>query len=304
MAELKFLHAGKVKNVFDAEANELEFEFSNRVSVFDKVIPSEIPFKGETLCRTSAYWFEICGQKGIKTHFLRVSAPNKMRVRKVDVIRDYAKINSSTKNYLIPLEVIVRYYAYGSLFDRIQKGQVKAQDLGFNAGHSVKKAEELPEPFFEVTTKLEKTDRNLSKEEAMKISGLTMQEFGELKEITLKIDVEIDSRVKQRGLIHVDGKKEFAFDEEREFMVIDTFGTPDEDRWWDKAEFEKGNYVEKSKEFVRQYYRESGYHTALYEARERGLPEPEIPPLPKDKIEETSRIYVQMFEQLTGEKFR
>ena len=125
-----------------------------------------------------------------------------------------------------------------------------------------------------------------------------------LKETTLQIDELINSHVRKRGLIHVDGKKEFSFDEERALMVVDTFGTPDEDRFWDLAEFERGNHVEKSKEFVRVYYRESGYHEALYDARDKGLPEPDIPPLPKDKIEETSRIYIQLFEQLTGEKFR
>ena len=304
MDEKKFLHAGKVKNVFEVSEKELEFEFSDRVSVFDKIIPSAIPFKGEVLCRTSAYWFEICKNAGIKSHFIKTTAPNKMLVKRVTVERDYSKLGPSAKNYLIPLEVIVRYYAYGTLYDRIQKGQVTAEQIGFPAGHEVKKAEELPEPFFEVTTKLEKTDRPLSYEDAMKMAGMTREEFDGLREACFKIDREINSRVKQRGLIHVDGKKEFAFDENRELMVVDTFGTPDEDRFWDKAEFDKGNYAEKSKEFVRQYYRESGYHKALYDARESGLTEPEIPPLPQDKVEETSRIYIELFEQITGQKFR
>ncbi|MFH1056375.1 MAG: phosphoribosylaminoimidazolesuccinocarboxamide synthase [Candidatus Micrarchaeota archaeon] len=300
----RFLHAGKVKNVFQVGENELEFEFSNRVSVFDKIIPSEIPFKGETLCRTSAYWFKICEGKGINTHFLSVSAPNKMRVKKVDIISDYSKISTNTRNYLIPLEVIVRYYAYGSLMDRIQQGKVKPEQLGFPAGHKVENGEELPEPFFEATTKLEKTDRPISNDEAMKISGMTLEEFRELKETSLKIDEEIASRVRQRGLIHVDGKKEFAFDAERTLTIVDTFGTADEDRWWNAKEFKEGKYVEKSKEFVRQYYREIGYHELLYKAREEGMPEPDIPPLPHDKVEETSGIYVRLFEQLTGESFR
>jgi phosphoribosylaminoimidazole-succinocarboxamide synthase len=227
-----------------------------------------------------------------------------MRVKRVQVISDYSKINKNTKNYLIPLEVIVRYYACGSLFDRIQEGKVKAEQLGFSSGHAVSKGEELPEPLFEATTKLEKTDRPLSNEEAIEISGLSKDEWKELKETSLKIDEEIASRVKQRGLIHVDGKKEFAFDEERALMVVDTFGTADEDRWWDAKEFEEGRLVEQSKEFVRQYYRSMGYHEALYKARREGKPEPDIPPLPHDKVEETSGIYIKLFERLTGEKFR
>lgn len=298
------VHQGKVKNVFASSEAELEFEFSNRISVFDKIIPSDIPHKGETLCRTSAYWFKQCEAKGIKTHFLSLPAPNRMLVKRVDVIRDYSRLTPQTRNYLIPLEVVVRYFAYGSLYDRIASGKTKPEEIGFPAGHVVKKGEELPEPLFEVTTKLEKLDTLLTKEQALKMSGLTGEEWDEMRETALKIDEDIGSRVRTRGLVHVDGKKEFAFDGERALMVVDTFGTADEDRFWDLAEFEKGNYVEKSKEFVRKYYRDTGYHEALYKARAEKLPEPDIPALPPEVVEQTSRIYVQLYEQLTGEKFR
>lgn len=301
---MDLVHTGKVKNVFRASENELEFEFSNRVSVFDKIIPSDIPYKGETLCRTSAYWFKICGNKGIKTHFLKLTAPNKMLVKRVDVISDYAKLTPQTKNYLIPLEVVIRYYAYGSLYDRIAAGKTKPEELGFSSGHKVEKGEPLPQPLFETTTKLEKTDQLLTREKALEISGLTKGEYKELEESAFKIDDEINSRVKQRGLIHADGKKEFAFDGERTLMVVDTFGTADEDRFWDEKEYSQGRILEKSKEFVRKYYRESGYHKALYAAREKGLPEPAIPALPQEMVDQTSKVYVELFEQLTGEKFR
>ncbi|MBR7005473.1 MAG: phosphoribosylaminoimidazolesuccinocarboxamide synthase, partial [Candidatus Methanomethylophilaceae archaeon] len=99
------------------------------------------------------------------------------------------------------------------------------------------------------------------------------------------------------------GKKEFAYDKERRLMVVDTFGTLDEDRWWDAEEYAKGNIVELSKEFVRQYYRETGYHAALYAARDAGKPEPDIPPLPQDIIDRVSKLYVDMYERITGEKF-
>ncbi len=293
-----------MKNVYEVDEDTLEFEFSDRVSVFDKIIPSDIPFKGETLCRTSEFWFKECRKAGLRTHFISVTAPNRMRVRKVQIISDYSKITPTTVNYLIPLEVIVRYFAYGSLYDRIQEGKVMAEELGFPAGYKVKKAEALPQPFFEVTTKLEKIDRPLGKKEAMKISGLSEREWDLLKETALKIDGVIDSHVRPRGLVHVDGKKEFAFDSDRNIMVVDTFGTADEDRFWDLEEFKKGNYVEKSKEFVRQHYRETGYHEKLYAARKAGQKEPDIPPLPKETIAATSRIYVGLFEQLTGQKFR
>lgn len=303
-SENNFIHKGKVKNVYAVNEETLEFEFSDRVSVFDKIIPSDIPFKGETLCRTSAYWFQACQKAGMRTHFLKQTAPNKMHVRRVQVIHDYSKITPQTTNYLIPLEVIIRYYAYGSLYDRILEGKVTPQMLGFPAAHKVQKAEKLPSPFFEVTTKLEKTDRPLEKEEAIKISGMTMQEWDDLKHAALKIDEQINRQVQSRGLIHVDGKKEFAFDEQRRLMVVDTFGTADEDRFWDLNEFNTGRYVEKSKEFVRQHYRETGYHEKLYTARKAGTAEPDIPALPSDLVKKTSQVYIDLFEQLTGQKFK
>src|SRR5437867_9053299 len=109
--------------------------------------------------------------------------------------------------------------------------------------------------------------------------------------------------VRKRGLIHVDGKKEFAMDDERRLMLVDTFGTADEDRFWDLESYEAGKQVELSKEFVRQHYRQTGYHEALMTAREKGLPEPPIPPLPDAVVREVSALYVSLFERLTGERF-
>ena len=286
------------------DAEQLEFVFSDRISVFDKIIPSEIPCKGETLARTSAYWFDTVGELGISSHYIKLTAPNKMLVKRVNIISDYSKINNKTRNYLIPLEFVARYFVYGSLWDRVQQSAVKPEELGFPKGHKVKLAEPLSKPFFEVTTKLEKVDRNLAKEEALKISGLSQREYENVRETALRIDEEINSRVGSRGLIHVDGKKEFGFDEERRLIVVDTFGTADEDRFWDAAEFAKGRYVERSKEFVRQYYRGIGYHGRLMDARSRGLEEPPIPPLPREMIEKVSEIYIKLFEDLTGQSFR
>jgi phosphoribosylaminoimidazole-succinocarboxamide synthase len=125
-----------------------------------------------------------------------------------------------------------------------------------------------------------------------------------LEEAVLGIDKIIAENCEPRGLIHVDGKKEFAFDEHRRLMVIDTFGTADEDRWWDKAKYDATKEtVELSKEFVRQHYRRTGYHEKLYEARKAGVPEPDIPPLPNDVVQQVSDLYIDLYERLTGETF-
>jgi len=301
---VRFLRKGKVKEVYEVSDDELEFVFTDQISVFDKVIPTLVPHKGETLCRTAAHWFAVVDGLGIRTHFLRLNGGNRMRVRRVQVIPDYDRITSRTTNFLIPLEVIARYYVAGSLHDRIKEGKVHPEHLGFSRGHVPAYGDPLPQPFVEVTTKLEKVDRELTTQEALAISKLTPSEYEALVDAVLRIDERLNADVKKHGLIHVDGKKEFAMDGDRRLMLVDTFGTADEDRFWDLDAYEKGERIELSKEFVRQYYRQIGYHRALIEARAAHKPEPEIPPLPADVTERVTALYVGLFERLTGEKFR
>ncbi|UCG71179.1 MAG: phosphoribosylaminoimidazolesuccinocarboxamide synthase [Thermoplasmata archaeon] len=302
--EKKLMKKGKVKEVYDVGGDELEFMFTDQISVFDKVIPTEVPDKGETLCRTSAHWFEVAKSMGIHTHFEGLAGPNLMRVKKVNVIKDYAKLTPKTTNYLIPLEFICRHYVAGSLLDRLKSGEVKPESVGFEKDHVPVYGEKLPEPFFETTTKLEEFDRKLTIQEAIDMAGLTEEEFQNIKETVLKLDDKIGEEVRKRGLIHVDGKKEFAIDSQRNLMLIDTFGTADEDRFWDAEKYEEGKFVEMSKEFVRQHYRSTSYLEQLEDARKKGEGEPDIPPLPNELTPQVSKLYVDLFERITGGKFR
>ncbi|MCX6669629.1 MAG: phosphoribosylaminoimidazolesuccinocarboxamide synthase [Methanothrix sp.] len=300
--ERKLLMKGKVKEAYSS-GDRLEFRFTDSISVFDKVIPSLIPFKGETLCREGVYWLGRASKMGIKTHFLEFIPPSSMLCKKVDILQPH-QITRESKRYLIPLEFICRWYVAGSLYDRVKEGTVPAEALGFASGHKVLFGEPLPEPFLEVSTKLEKTDRLLKKPEALQISGLTPKEYEEAREVVLKIDEDLGRSVASRGLIHVDGKKELAFDDDRQVMVVDVYGTADEDRFWDKARYEEGEFVDLSKEYVRQYYRQTGYKDRLYDARDAGREEPPIPALPPELVDETSRIYIKLFEMITGETFK
>lgn len=300
---MKMIRQGKVKDVYEVDARTLEFVFSDKISVFDKTIPSLIPHKGETLCRSSAFWFQVARSNGIKTHFREFIPPNRMRVHKAAIVEP-SKLTRKSSNYLVPLEVICRYYVAGSLWDRIRSGEVKPSKLGLKGSKEVKYGDKLPEPFVEFTTKLEQVDRLLTRTEAMKMAAVSAQEFKTIVDAALQIDERIADEVEKRDLIHVDGKKEFAFDEDRELIVVDTFGTADEDRWWDWDDYSKGEFVELSKELVRQYYRERGYYSKLTEARKQGKPEPKIPALPADKIKEVSDLYVEMFERITGESYK
>lgn len=296
---MQLIRVGKVKEVYD-EGETLLFKFTDKISVFDKMIPNLIPHKGESLCRTSAYWFKMASESAkVETHFLEMPAPNEMRVKKFFVPE--GKGNPYEIEYVIPLEFIMRYYVAGSLYDRLKDGTLKPDDVGLN--HMPKYGEELDDPFFEVTTKYEKFDRVLTKGEVIEIGGMTGSELSNLRETILKIDRRLNKQVLSRGLIHADGKKEFAFGAGRQPVIIDTFGTADEDRFWDLEKYNSGEIVELSKESVRQYYRSIGYHDKLYDARKKGEKEPDIPPMPQDLVESTSKLYVSMFERLTGQKW-
>ena len=305
--EMKLIQVGKVKKVYEVPGTEeLEFRFTDKISVFDKVIPSMIPRKGESLNRTSAHWFNMGEELGIKSHFIRTTGPDTMRVKRVTVERNMNKITKDSTSILIPLEIIARYYVAGSLLDRLKKGRVKPENVGFPSGHVPKYGEPLPQPLIEATTKLEEVDRPLTNSEAIDLAKLSRDEWDQIIEAVNRIDDVINREVMKRGLIHVDGKKEFGFDSERNIMLIDTFGTADEDRFWDVESYEKGKLVELSKETVRQIYRKSGYHEKLMAAREAGIPKNEEPPIPaltQTEIDMVSGLYGDMYERLTGRKF-
>lgn len=304
---MKLLHKGKVKEVYAFGEDKLLFNFTDQISVFDKIIPTLVPKKGEALARISAFWFEQCQkQLGLDTHFIGLQDNDKMLVKRLEII-DPAKrsISKDQRSFFIPLEVVCRHYAAGSLLDRLASGEVKPSRVGMD--RAPKKGEKLPTPFIEFTTKLEETDRPLSDDEALKISGLTEKEFADLKKAVLDIDALIASKCEAKGLIHVDGKKEFGMNHRRELMIVDTFGTPDEDRWWDKALYEKdGTQLDLSKEMVRQHYRSTGYHDQLMAARKAGATkqtEPPIPALPPEVTAQVTRLYVDLFERITGQKW-
>lgn len=301
----KILKSGKVKDVYELPDNRLEFRFTNRISVFDKIIPCEIEHKGEVLCRISAFWFKRAEKLGINTHFLDVKLPDKMFVKRVTVIDDYTRLKARKGDYLIPLEIITRYYVAGSLHDALKSGKVRPKELGFrNNNQKVDYGTELPDPYIECTTKLEKIDRKLTLDEGLEMANITKPEFDQIREIILKIDEDMQKQLKKSGIIHIDGKKEFAFDNDRTLLVVDTYGTPDEDRFWDESEYKKGNFIELSKEYVRQYYRRIGYYDKLTKARTDSKDEPPIPALPDSEREKVSEIYISLFEKFTGEKFR
>ena len=303
MGEL--LYSGKVKQVWSTEDPEIiEFRYTDQISVFDQIIPSLIPRKGESLNRSSCHWLKMVEDAGIcQTHMIEMTAPDRVRAQRYEVIREPGAIPKDMENVFVPLEVICRHHLAGSGWRRYKRGDATAEEFGFPSGTELQEGVKLPTPYLEVSTKFEAFDRLLDREEALQISNLREEEFDEILRIVILIDELIQTEVSKRGLIHVDGKKEFALGVGRVPVLVDSFGTLDEDRWWDADSYDGGEIVQLSKEFVRSHYIETGHHKELYHARSTGAEEPPIPALPQSVIDETADLYSSMFERLTGTSF-
>jgi len=263
------------------------FLFSDRYSVFDwGEMPDHIDGKGAALCLMGAYCFEQLEKVGVKTHYkglvnekgkaVKVSElkqpSSTMEVALVNVYRpkttvvsgkivhDYSMYTSTLKNCLIPLEVIYRngLPEGSSVFKRLAQGKVTLKDLGLD--HEPKPGETLAKPIFDVSTKLEETDRYVTWTEAQKIAGVTNSELADVKAALLKSDETITKAAANAGLKNEDGKIELAFDDKRKLMLVDVLGTLDECRF-------TYNGVHVSKEVARQFYKKTSWYNDLEQAK-------------------------------------
>jgi phosphoribosylaminoimidazole-succinocarboxamide synthase len=242
------------------------------------VLKDRIPSKGEVLCRTGEFWFKTLD---FPHHMIEVQRPNRMIVKKCEVI---------------PIECIVRGYLYGSFYERVKRGEVKLFVEPVLAS-------KLPEIIFDPTTKFEKKDRVITKEEILEKKWLTEEEFEWIKGKSIELYKKMSGIADKAGFILADVKFEFGRDDGN-IILVDSIG-PDEFRLWSKETYSPGRVQEAfDKQLVRDWLIQQGYKKALDEARKLGKELPEPPSLPNDLIEETTRRYIYVFEKLTGEKFR
>lgn len=144
------------------------------------------------------------------------------------------------------------------MFKRLEQGKVTIKDLGLD--HHPQPGERFAKPIFDVSTKLEETDRYVPWEEAKKIAGLTIQEVAAVKAVLSKVNAAISRIASHTGLENEDGKIELAFNNERRLMVVDVVGTLDECRFtYD------GMHV--SKEIARQFYKKTEWYRDVEEAK-------------------------------------
>jgi phosphoribosylaminoimidazole-succinocarboxamide synthase len=276
LAELKLHASGKVREIYE-DGDELIMVASDRISVYDVILPTEIPDKGKVLTQMSLFWFELTGDI-VPNHLISEEVPAEatgrgMRVRKLD---------------MYPIECVVRGYLSGS-------GWREYRDTGAICGiqlpGGMSESEKLPEPIFTPATKAElgEHDENIDFDRAAEIIG-DRPLMEELRRVSVEIYRRAAEHAAERGIIVADTKFEFGSTSGAEVVLGDEVLTPDSSRFWPSDGYAPGRPQSSfDKQYVRDYADSIGWdHT------------PPGPELPDEVVENTRAKYVEAYERLTG----
>jgi phosphoribosylaminoimidazole-succinocarboxamide synthase len=274
MSEVVHVGSGKVRELYAIDDERLLLTASDRISVFDVVLPTEIPDKGRVLTGLSGFWFERTKQI-VPNHLLG--------------IRDDGRSMECKRLQMLPIECVVRGYLSGSGWKSYrERGEV----CGIPLPEGLRESDKLPEPIFTPTTKAtEGHDEALTPEQA---ADLVRQErFAELSRISIELYETATQAALAKGIIIADTKFELGLDEEGRVVLGDEIFTPDSSRFWPADEYTPGASPPSfDKQFVRDYTESLGWDKT-----------PPGPELPDDVVAGTRARYLEAFEQITGLTF-
>tara|TARA_X000001036_G_scaffold196236_1_gene184913 strand:+ start:876 stop:1847 length:972 start_codon:yes stop_codon:yes gene_type:complete len=273
---------GKVRDQYEA-GNKIVLITTDRQSAFDRVLAS-IPFKGQVLNQTSAWWFKKT-EHIIKNHLLEMPDPNVIIAKKCKVI---------------PIEFVVRGYITGStstsLWTVYNNGD--REYCGNALPEGLIKNQKLNENMLTPTTKEKHHDRPISPEGIIKEGWMKEEDWVYCSKIALDLFSFGQQVAAEHGMILVDTKYEMGVDESGKILLIDEIHTPDSSRYWIKNTYEErmadGMEPENiDKEFLRLWFVDNcdPYN------------DEKTPPAPEDLVVELSNRYIYLYETITGEKF-
>jgi phosphoribosylaminoimidazole-succinocarboxamide synthase len=276
LSDLKLYGSGKVREIYE-DGEELIMVASDRISVYDVILPTEIPDKGKVLTQMSLFWFELTGEI-VPNHFISEDVPSEaagrgMRVKKLE---------------MYPIECVVRGYLSGSGWKEYQQSGAVC---GIELPDGLTESDKLPEPIFTPATKAElgEHDENIDFERAVEIIG-DRPLMEELRRISIEIYRTAADHASDRGIIVADTKFEFGSSPGAEIVLGDEVLTPDSSRFWPADAYEPGrSQASFDKQYVRDYSDSVGWdHTE---------PGPE---LPDEVVQNTRSKYVEAYEKVTG----
>src|SRR6266403_673659 len=233
LAELRLIRRGKVRDVYEVDADRLLIVATDRISAFDSVSPTPIERKGEVLTALSRFWFAKLGH--IVHNHLLTNNIDEMP----DVIRQHAaelrgRSMLVRRTEVFAVECVVRGYLSGSGWKDYQRtGQV----CGHQLPTGLRDSEKLPANIFTPATKAETGhDENISEQEMTRIVGPEVTEF--LRDVSLRLYQEASDYARSREIIIADTKFEFGRDCDGQIILIDEALTPDSSRFWPVATYE------------------------------------------------------------------
>jgi phosphoribosylaminoimidazole-succinocarboxamide synthase len=236
---LKKIHQGKVRDIYDVDAEHLLIVATDRLSAFDVVLPDPIPFKGEVLTQISLFWFA-------KTAHMVANHLSTVKVE--DVVADSgerAQLKGRAmvvkKLFALPIEAVVRGYLIGSGYkDYKLHGSV----CGIALPGGLKMADRLPEPLFTPASKAPagSHDENIDFEAMVKLIG--SEHAAGVRRSALEIYRFAAEHARARNIIIADTKFEFGVDKAGRLFLIDEVLTPDSSRFWPVASYRPGISLE------------------------------------------------------------
>jgi phosphoribosylaminoimidazole-succinocarboxamide synthase len=282
---LKKIHQGKVRDIYDVDAEHLLIVTTDRLSAFDVVLPDPIPFKGEVLTQISLFWFA-------KTQHLVANHLSNLKVE--DVVADSqeraqlaGRAMVVKKLKALPIEAVVRGYLIGSGYkDYKLHGSV----CGIALPDGLHMADRLPDPLFTPASKAPAGchDENIDFDAMVKMIG---REYATgIQRIALELYGFAAKHALSRNIIIADTKFEFGVDKEGRLILIDEALTPDSSRFWPTALYKPGiSPPSFDKQFVRDYLESLHWNK-----------KPPAPHLPPDILARTSDNYREALRLLTG----
>jgi phosphoribosylaminoimidazole-succinocarboxamide synthase len=274
MSDVVHVGSGKVRELYSLDEERLLLVASDRISVFDVVLPTEIPDKGRVLTGLSGFWFART-KEIVPNHLL--------------TIRDDGRSMECRHLVMLPIECVVRGYLSGSGWKSYQEtGEV----CGIVLAQGLRESDRLPEPIFTPTTKAaEGHDEPLTAEQAAGLVG--DERFAEVERISIELYRTAAEYAAGKGILIADTKFELGIDEEGNVVLGDEAFTPDSSRFWPADEYEPGGPQPSfDKQFVRDYAESLGWDKT-----------PPGPELPDEVVTGTRARYLEAFEQITGIPF-
>jgi phosphoribosylaminoimidazole-succinocarboxamide synthase len=273
---VELIHSGKVREVY-ADGDDLLLVASDRISVYDVVLPTPVPGKGRVLTQLSLWWFDRLGD----------IVPNHV-ISATDVPREWAgRAIRCQRLEMVPVECIARGYLAGlGLTAYNETGAVS----GVSLPPGLVEASKLPEPVFTPTTKAAAGhDEPMTFDEVSDLVGAETAE--ELRRITLEVYRRGAGLAAERGIIVADTKLEFGWAKDGTLVLADEVLTPDSSRFWPADSYSPGR---PQHSFDKQYLRD--WSTSI--GWDRTEPGPEIP---ADVLAVLTARYTDLFERITGQ---